>query len=109
MGALLISIVAGKFITNYKIVTGNQNNGLKYMIAGTILGPVAGVSLSLLSLSYMKVVEVQTIFALLPIFVLPLNYFYYKEKITLASILASLTAVAGVFILIWRDAIEVWI
>lgn len=94
---------------NTRIVFSNQNNGLKFMLAGTILGPVAGVSCSLLAISYLKVAEAQTIFALLPIFVLPLNYFFYKEKITLISVLACLTAVLGVFILIWRDTILQWI
>jgi drug/metabolite transporter (DMT)-like permease len=107
--AMLVSFFSKSFIANSKIIFTNQNNGLKFMIAGTLLGPVAGVSCSLLAINYLKVAEAQTIFALLPIFVLPLNYLFYKEKITIVSIFACLTAVLGVFILIWRDTILQWI
>jgi drug/metabolite transporter (DMT)-like permease len=108
-GAMLISIITNTFLSNARIVLRNENKGFKFMLAGTLLGPVAGVSFSLLAISYLKVAEAQTIFALLPIVVLPLNYFFYQEKITLPSILACLTAVSGVFILIWRDHLVRWI
>jgi drug/metabolite transporter (DMT)-like permease len=108
-GAMVIAFFTGKFRENFRTVISNKDKGLKYMVAGTILGPVAGVSFSLLAISRLKVAEAQTIFALLPVFVLPLNYFFYREKITLPAILACLTAVTGVFILIWRDYIEQWI
>jgi drug/metabolite transporter (DMT)-like permease len=104
--AMVLSDIGNTFIRNSKTVFSNQNNGLKYLLAGTILGPVFGVSFSLLTISYMKVAEAQTIFALLPIFVLPLNYFFYGEKITWASVFSSLTAILGVFVLIWRDEIK---
>jgi drug/metabolite transporter (DMT)-like permease len=107
--AVVIAVFANTFFKSTRIVATNQNKGLKYMIAGTILGPVAGVSFSLLAISHLRVAEAQTIFALLPIFVLPLNYFFYREKINMPSILACLIAVAGVFVLIWRDRILLWI
>jgi len=107
--AMVIAIISNTFLKNSKTVFSNENKGLKFMVAGTILGPVCGVSFSLLAISHLKVAEAQTIFALLPIFVLPLNYFFYKEKITLPSVLACLTAVSGVFILIWRENIMAWI
>jgi drug/metabolite transporter (DMT)-like permease len=103
--AMLISFFSKSFFKNSKTIFTNQNNGFKFMLAGTLLGPVAGVTLSLMAINHLKVAEAQTIFALLPIFVLPLNFFFYKEKITLPSVLACLTAVCGVFILIWRDNI----
>jgi drug/metabolite transporter (DMT)-like permease len=103
--AMLAAFLSGNFMKNSKVVIRNENKGFKHMLAGTILGPVMGVSLALLAIQYLKVAEVQTIFALLPVFVLPLNYFVYKEKITLASILACFMAVAGVVVLIWRDSL----
>ncbi len=104
--ALLLSILNGSFKTNTRIVFTNQNGGLRYMLIGTVLGPVIGVSCSLLAILHLQVAEAQTVFALLPIFVLPLNYFFYKEKITLTAALACLTAILGVVVLIWRN---VWI
>lgn len=109
VAAMLISIIGRNFRSNSKIIFTNQNKGFKYMLAGTILGPVLGVSFSLVAITHLRVAEAQTIFALLPVFVLPMNYFFYKEKITVPSVLACLTAVLGVFILIWRDIIILWI
>lgn len=101
--AAVFALVNGTFKTNTRIIFKNQNRGLKYMIAGTIFGPVIGVSCSLLAILYLQVAEAQTIFALLPIFVLPLNYFFYHERITNTSLFACFTAIAGVIILIWRN------
>jgi drug/metabolite transporter (DMT)-like permease len=107
--AMIVSLFSKKFMSNSRIVFTNQNRGFVYMLAGTILGPVLGVSCSLVAISYLQVAEAQTVFALLPIFVLPLNYFFYREKITWRALLACLAAVCGVFILIWRDTIVKWI
>jgi drug/metabolite transporter (DMT)-like permease len=106
VGAIVLAILTNKFISNAKTVFRNENKGLRYMVAGTFFGPVCGVTCSLIAINHMKVAEAQTIFALLPIFVLPLNYFFYKEKISLASIFACLTAISGVMMLIWREEIS---
>ncbi len=105
LAAAVFAIVTGTFKSNTRIVFQNQNGGLKYMLFGTIMGPVIGVSCSLLAIQYLQVAEAQTVFALLPIFVLPLNFYFYKEKITWASVWACLTAILGVIILIWRNTI----
>ena len=107
--AFLISIITGRMKVNSMPVFRNQNNGLPYMFVGTLFGPVLGVSFSLLAIQHLSVATAQTIFALLPIVVLPINYFYYKEKITVQAIFACVIAVLGVFILIWRDSFNQWI
>lgn len=107
--ATLFALVAKTFVASTRAVFSNQNQGLKYMFAGTMLGPVCGVSCSLLAVTHLKAAEAQTIFALLPVFVLPLNYIFYREKITWPSALACITAVSGVFVLIWRETILQWI
>lgn len=103
--AFIISLFRNKFRHNASIILRNEQNGLKYMLAGTILGPVIGVSCSLIAIHHLKVAEAQTIFALLPVIVMPMSFFIYKEKITLTSVMACLVSIAGVMILIWRDQI----
>src|SRR6185436_9846256 len=103
MAAFFISAIMRSMKKNSRPIFQNQNNGLPYLAAGTLFGPVLGVSLSLLTIQYLEVAAAQTIFSLLPIMVLPINYFYYKERLTFQSIFGSLVAVLGVFILIWRD------
>lgn len=101
--AFIVSLFAKKLIQNSKPIFANQNNAIPFMIMGTFLGPVAGVSLSLLAIQKMEVAVAQTIFAMLPIFVLPINLFVYREKITIQSVFACIVAILGVMILIWRN------
>ncbi len=98
-----ITILSGRFATVSRPVFRNQQNGIKYMVWGTLFGPVFGVSLSLLTITYLTVPVAQTIFALVPVFVLPGAYFYYRERITRKSIVGALIAIVGVIILIWRN------
>jgi drug/metabolite transporter (DMT)-like permease len=96
-------LFAKRLISNSKPILANKNNALPYMVVGTILGPICGVSCSLLAIQKIEVAVAQTIFALLPIVVLPVNLLVYKEKITLQSVFACLIAILGVIILIWRN------
>lgn len=101
--AFLSSLLIGKLVSNSKPVFTNKNNAFPYMVLGTFLGPICGVSCSLLAIQKIEVAVAQTIFALLPIVVLPVNLLVYKEKITLQSVFACLIAILGVLILIWRN------
>lgn len=101
--AFLGSLVMKKIVENSKPILANKNNALPYMVLGTFLGPICGVSCSLLAIQKIEVAVAQTIFALLPIIVLPVNLLVYKEKITVQSVFACLIAILGVVILIWRD------
>lgn len=105
LAAFFVAAVTGNLWKNTKPVVTNQSNGLIYMVLGTLFGPVAGVTLSLVAIQHLHVAAAQTIFALLPVMVLPINYFYYKEKITTAAVCSCLIALLGVMILIWRDKI----
>jgi drug/metabolite transporter (DMT)-like permease len=101
--AFLSSVFLGKLIQNSKPILANKNNALPYMVLGTFLGPICGVTCSLIAIQKIEVAVAQTIFALLPIVVLPVNLLVYKEKITLQSVFACMIAILGVVILIWRN------
>lgn len=107
--AFIVSMVSGRFWKNTRPVVTNQGNGFPYMVLGTLFGPVAGVTLSLVAIQHLQVAVAQTIFALLPMMVLPINYFYYKEKITPVALFSCLVALLGVMVLIWRDPISKWV
>ena len=103
----LFTTLRGRLPAMSRPVFRNKENGVPYMIIGTIFGPVVGVSLSMYAISLLKDQPSvgQTIFSLMPIFALPIAAIFLKEKITLRSIVAVLIAVAGVIILVWRDDI----
>lgn len=102
--AFLVTIFAGKLKQNSRPIFTNEKNNLPFMFLGTLLGPVMGVTLSLLTIQKLEVAIAQTIFALMPLFVLPISFLAYKEKITLQSVLACIIALVGVLLLIWRNS-----
>lgn len=101
----LVTIFRGNLKAIHEPLFKNENSGIKYAIAGTVFGPVIGVSLSMYSVSLIKVSVAQTIFSLVPVVILPLGYLFYREKISPKSILGALIAISGVVVLIWRDQI----
>lgn len=101
--AFIVSLMAGKLKSNSKPIFTNEKNNLPFVFFGTILGPVMGVTLSLLAIQKLEVAVAQTIFALLPLFVLPISLIVYKERITIQSVFACLLALSGVLLLIWRN------
>ncbi len=103
IATFVVSILLGKLKSNSKPIFTNEKNNLPFLFLGTILGPVMGVTLSLMAIQQLEVAVAQTIFALLPLFVLPISLIVYKEKITLQSVFACFIALTGVLLLIWRN------
>lgn len=102
----LYTIIKGNLSKIYVPILKNQNNGLRFAIAGTLLGPILAVSLSLFTVTLIKASVAQTIFSLVPVFALILAYFFLKEKISYRSFVGVIVAISGVIILIWREQIK---
>jgi drug/metabolite transporter (DMT)-like permease len=102
-----LTALRGKLRSVMQPVIINKEKGNWYALAGTIFGPVIGVSLSMYSVSLLKDKPsvAQTIFSLMPIVALPLAVLIYKEKVNARAIAGALIAIAGVVILIWREEI----
>ena len=98
-----ITIISGRIKAINAPLWSNQNQGMKYIIAGTIFGPTLGVALSMYAVSLINVSVAQTIFSLVPVIVLPLGFLFYREPITLKSAFGATVAISGVIILIWRE------
>ncbi len=69
---------------------------------GSVLGPFLGISFSLIAIEYTKVGIAATIMAIVPILMLPLVRFVYKEKLTWHAVVGAVVAVAGVAVLFLR-------
>jgi drug/metabolite transporter (DMT)-like permease len=67
---------------------------------GALVGPVLGVSSSLLAVQHAAVGVASTLMALPPVIILPVSYFGFKEKVGWQAILGTLLAIAGVAILL---------
>jgi drug/metabolite transporter (DMT)-like permease len=71
-----------------------------YLLAlGALLGPVLGVSASLLAVQHAEIGVASTLMALPPVIILPISYFAFKEKVGWQAIVGTLLAIAGVAIL----------
>lgn len=77
----------------------NQPRALGLLLIGSLFGPVTGVWLSLVSIQNTQVGIASTLIAMVPIFLLPVGYFVFKEKVSPRGIAGTLVALAGVAIL----------
>ena len=67
---------------------------------GAFVGPFLGVSLSLFALQNASVGVISTLMALSPVFLLPIGYFWFKERFGWRAVAGTLLAMAGVALLI---------
>jgi drug/metabolite transporter (DMT)-like permease len=72
---------------------------LGLLALGAFVGPVLGVTSSLLAIQYVEIGIASTLNSLTPVIILPISYFVLKEKVGWQAIVGTLLAVAGVTIL----------
>jgi drug/metabolite transporter (DMT)-like permease len=66
---------------------------------GAVVGPLLGVSASLLAVQHAEVGVASTLMALPPVILLPISYFVFKEKIGWQAVAGTVLAIIGVAIL----------
>jgi len=76
-----------------------QPKALRLLALGALIGPVLGVSASLLAVQHAEVGVASTLMALPPVIVLPISYFIFKEKVGWQAIAGTLLAIVGVAVL----------
>ena len=69
------------------------------IVGGAFSGPFLGVSLSLFALQSTSIGVASTLMALSPIFLIPLEVYYFKEKMGWGAIMGTLIALIGVGVL----------
>ena len=86
---------AGGTITEVR----KQPQVLWLIALGALIGPVLGVSASLLAVQHAEVGVASTLMALPPVILLPVSYFIFKEKVSWQAIAGTLLAIVGVAVL----------
>ena len=66
---------------------------------GALVGPLLGVSASLLAVQHAEIGVASTLMALPPVIVLPISYFVFKEKVGWQAVAGTILAIAGVAVL----------
>jgi drug/metabolite transporter (DMT)-like permease len=77
----------------------NDKRALLFTAIGSVIGPYLGITFSMISISHTKVGIASTIMATVPIIMLPMVRYYYKEKLSWISIGGACIAVIGISIL----------
>lgn len=76
-----------------------QPIAFKHIFIASFIGPVLGVWLSLIAVQYTEVGIASTLISLNPLFMIPVGYYYFQEKISPRSILGTFIALIGVALL----------
>jgi len=98
---LPVSILLRRYknpITLYR----SDTKGLALTFGGTFFGPFLGITLSLISIASTSVGIASTLMATVPVIMLPIGKFVFKDQINLKAIIGAVIAVAGVAILFLR-------
>jgi drug/metabolite transporter (DMT)-like permease len=95
---LPIVLITRRYKNPLKVFS-NDVKALKSTILGTILGPYLGVTFSLIAVEHTKVGIAATLMSTMPIIMLPIAKYYYKEKLGWQAVTGAFLAVAGVSIL----------
>ncbi len=90
-----VTLFQREFLSTIKKVVINPK-ALWSIIGGAFSGPFLGVSLSLFALQHTSIGVASTLMALPPIFLLPVEYFYFKERMGWGAIAGTVIAMIGV-------------
>lgn len=93
-----VALVNRQMGSTYRALRANPRAAV-LMLAGTLLGPVFGVLLSLLAVQNTNVGVASTLSSLMPIFLIPISYFIFKERASKQAIAGTVIAFAGMVLL----------
>jgi drug/metabolite transporter (DMT)-like permease len=71
-------------------------------LGGTVFGPYLGITFSLIAVEFTKVGIAATLMSTMPVIMLPIAKYYYKEKLSWRAIIGAFIAVIGISILFLR-------
>ncbi len=94
----IITLLQRQFKSTLQTLS-NDKKGVLLTGAGAFFGPFLGVTLTLFAIQHIEVGVASTLTSLPPIFLLPMSYFFFKEKFGWGSIAGTFLAMAGVALL----------
>jgi drug/metabolite transporter (DMT)-like permease len=94
----VIAIANRQLISSYRSLR-THPRALLFLTGGTVLGPVLGVWLSLLAVQNTNIGVASTLSSLMPIFLIPISYFVYGERVTKQAIFGTVVAFVGMVLL----------
>ena len=80
----------------------NNIKALASTLGGTVFGPYLGITFSMIAVTYTKVGIAATLMSTMPVIMLPLVKYIYKDKLSWRGIVGAFVTVAGIAILFIR-------
>ncbi len=74
---------------------------LGFTMIGSFFGPFLGVSLSMLAVHLTQAGVAAALMSIVPVLMIPVAFFVFRERVSLRSVLGTLVAVAGVVVLFY--------
>jgi drug/metabolite transporter (DMT)-like permease len=96
-----ILLLLKKYKNPYKVFT-KDKSAFGVTLLGTILGPYLGITFSLIAIENTKVGIAATLMSTMPIIMLPMVKYIYKEKLSWRAISGAIIAVGGVALIFLR-------
>jgi drug/metabolite transporter (DMT)-like permease len=95
---LPLGIIFRKYKNPFKLYL-RERKTFNLVVLGSIMGPYLGISLSFVALTNTKIGIAATLMSTVPVIVLPLSWYFYKEKLSFISIAGAFITVAGIAML----------
>ncbi|MDX9791436.1 MAG: DMT family transporter [Candidatus Kapabacteria bacterium] len=95
---LPIGIILKKYKNPFKLYA-REIKTFRLVILGSIMGPYLGISLSFVALTNTQIGIAATLMSTVPVIVLPLSWYFYKEKLSFISIFGAFVTVTGISML----------
>jgi drug/metabolite transporter (DMT)-like permease len=92
-----IGVLAGKLPELHRAT--KDRTAIKYTIAGALVGPFVGMTLSMIAIASTETGIAQTLMSLTPVLIIPVIWVVYREKTNWRGILGAFVAIVGVAIL----------
>ncbi|RKZ00553.1 MAG: EamA family transporter [Ignavibacteriae bacterium] len=93
-----LALVFRRYKNPIKVYT-KDTKALWATLVGTILGPVLGITGSLIAIANAQIGIASTLMSTMPIIMLPIVRYYYKETLSWRAIIGAMIAIVGVAIL----------
>lgn len=94
----ILAVANRQIINSYQTLKANPR-ALLMLTGGAVLGPVIGVWLSLIAVQNTNIGVASTLSSLMPIFLIPISYFVFGERVTKQAVVGTLIAFVGMVIL----------
>lgn len=89
-----LTVAQGQVMSSYRDLKANPR-ALGMLMIAAILGPIVGVWFSLVAIQNSPIGIATTLSSLTPIFIIPIAYFIFKDKVSKQSLIGTLIAVGG--------------